>query len=126
MLATVTRNGNEVGKWSAPAFSFEIEIELDVLEEIRHRAEEGFQRIGHGGVEFGGVLYGRMDNGVVRILEWRELESDHSMGPSFVLSAADCAKLESMISLPLYTRMTEAEAARVADAVEEICGANRA
>lgn len=100
MLSTVTRNGNEVGKWSAPGFPYEIEIELDVLEEIRHRAEEGFQRIGHGGVEFGGVLYGRTDDGVVRILEWRELECDHSMGPSFVLSEADRGRLESLIELP--------------------------
>ena len=100
MLATVTRNGNEVGKWSAPGFPYEIEIELDVLEEIRHRAEEGFQRIGHGGVEFGGVLFGRMEDGVVRILEWRELESDHSLGPSFVLSPADREKLEALIAQP--------------------------
>ena len=105
MLSTVARNGNEVGQWSAPGFPYEIEIELDVLEEIRHRAEEGFQRIGHGGVEFGGVMYGRVDDGVVRILEWRELECDHSMGPSFVLSEADRGKLASLIELPGRDRL---------------------
>ena len=105
MLATMTRNGHEVGRWSSPGFPYEIEIEVDVLEEIRHRAEEGFQRIGHGGVEFGGVLFGRMEGAVVRILEWRELESDHSMGPSFVLSAADCGKLEALIGQPGRDRL---------------------
>lgn len=100
MLGTVTRNGNEVGRWTAPHLPYEIEVELDVLEEIRHRADEGYQRIGHGGIEFGGVLYGRIEGGVVRILEWRELECDHSMGPSFVLSAADRATLESLVTLP--------------------------
>ncbi|MBK7926522.1 MAG: hypothetical protein IPJ98_03260 [Bryobacterales bacterium] len=96
----MTRNGNEVGRWAAPHLPYEIEVELDVLEEIRHRADEGYQRIGHGGIEFGGVLYGRIEGGVVRILEWRELECDHSMGPSFVLSAADRATLESLVTLP--------------------------
>jgi hypothetical protein len=100
MLGTVTRNGNEVGRWTAPDLPYEIEVELDVLEEIRHRADEGFQRIGHGGIEFGGVLYGRMESGVVRILEWRELDCDHSMGPSFVLSPADRNALEALIALP--------------------------
>ena len=100
MLATVTRNGAEVGVFSAPSLPFEIEIALDVLEEIRHRAEEGFLRIGHGGLEFGGVLYGQFSGSVLRILEWRELEIEHALGPSFVLGEADKRQLESMIRQP--------------------------
>lgn len=100
MLATVTRNGTEMGAFTAPGLPFAIEIALDVLEEIRHRAEEGFLRIGHGGLEFGGVLYGQCSEGVLRILEWRELEIEHALGPSFVLGEADKQQLETMIRHP--------------------------
>jgi hypothetical protein len=103
-LKSVTRTGQigqpESGSWKASSSRFTIEYALDVLEEIRAFAQDGFQRIPHGGIEEGGVLYGRLEGETVRILEWRRIASDHAAGPSFLLSEADTGKLSEQMANP--------------------------
>src|SRR4051794_24032920 len=59
------------------------------MEEIRLTATEGFNRLSHGGVETGGVLFGVHEHGTVRILAHRELPCEYAFGPSFTLSEND-------------------------------------
>jgi len=66
-----------------------IEYAAAVLDEIRLRTVEGFQCTRHGGVEVGGVLFGKRGEGVLRILAVRPIECEYSSGPRFVLSKKD-------------------------------------
>lgn len=70
-----------------------IEYANGVMEEIRMRAAAGYQRIRHGGVEVGGVLFGSRQDGMLRIVAARPLECEYLNGPRFVLSARDEAAL---------------------------------
>src|SRR5271165_55390 len=56
-----------VGSWTAGPQHPTIEYSSAVLDEIRIRAAEGYQRMRHGGVEVGGVLFGTRTGGVARI-----------------------------------------------------------
>lgn len=90
----------DVGLWSVSGHPLAIEYSLSVLQEIRTLVVDGFNRVPHGGVEVGGVLFGEhvAENGdVVRILNFRPLACEHASGPSFVLSEADRAALEELL-----------------------------
>jgi proteasome lid subunit RPN8/RPN11 len=71
-----------------------------LMEEIRAYATDGLNRIRHGGIEVGGVLYGVRDGDRIRILGWRPLDCEHAEGPGFVLSQNDKAALDRLIVEP--------------------------
>jgi len=96
MLSSVKNEGIEFLCWRPEGATFAVEFRRDVLEEVRRAVEEGFQKVGHGGIEHGGVLFGSVDDGTVRVAEWRKLNSEHARGPSFTLSDTDRSALEEM------------------------------
>ena len=75
-----------------------IEYADGVLDEIRIRAAEGYQRMRHGGVEVGGVLFGTRGEGGLRILAVRPIECEYSSGPRFLLSKHDETELATLLS----------------------------
>ena len=77
------------GSWTAGPGNLTIEYSNAVLDEIRIRAAEGYQRMRHGGVEVGGVLLGTRRDGVLRILAVRPIECEYSNGQRWVLSKRD-------------------------------------
>jgi proteasome lid subunit RPN8/RPN11 len=79
----------EFGSCVAGQRDLAIEYSNAVLDEIRIRAAEGYQRMRHGGVEVGGVLFGTHSESSVRILAVRPIVCDYSNGPRFMLSAQD-------------------------------------
>lgn len=95
MPAPVTQ---EFGIWSAGPQGRAIEYSNVVLDEIRIRAAEGHQRMRHGGVEVGGVLFGTRQEGVVRILAVRPIECEYASGPRFALSTQDEAGLANLLA----------------------------
>jgi len=95
MQADTTHGG--IGIWQAEGHSMRIEYSLVVMEELRRAAEEGFQKIGHGGLEVGGVLFGTQEDKTIRLLDWRPLECEHAHGPGFLLSANDQAALGKLL-----------------------------
>jgi proteasome lid subunit RPN8/RPN11 len=74
-----------------------IEYANGVLDEIRIRAAEGYQRMRHGGVEVGGVLFGTRGEGGLRILAVRPIECEYSSGPRFLLSKHDETELATLL-----------------------------
>lgn len=84
--------------WTIEGTPLHIEYSTSVMEELRQAAEQGFQKIPHGGVEVGAILFGKHEGSVVRICEWRPIECSHAKGPSFVLSDKDRAALRETIS----------------------------
>jgi proteasome lid subunit RPN8/RPN11 len=79
--------------WSVSGHSLSIEYLPTILEEIRAYATDGFNRIRHGGIEVGGVLFGIRSGDRILILTWRALDCEHAEGPGFVLSENDEAAL---------------------------------
>jgi proteasome lid subunit RPN8/RPN11 len=87
-------NGEQqFGSWTTEASPFSVEYSLVAIEEIRDLVSEGYQKFVRGGIEVGGVLYGRLEGNTVHIEAVREIQCEHAMGPSFNLSAKDHAAL---------------------------------
>ena len=85
------------GTWTAPECALRIEYSLAVIDEIRTIVTEGFQRLSRGGIEVGGVLYGRVDANHLRILAMRPIACEHAGGPTFNLSDNDRAALAAQL-----------------------------
>ena len=73
----------ERGHWSVAGHSAQIEYALSVLDQIRAHAIEGFNKVPHGGIEIGGVLFGERGEKRVSILAARPLACEYALGPSF-------------------------------------------
>ncbi len=87
----------EYGSWQVEGLPRRIEYSLAVLEELRVYADEGFQKIPHGGIEVGAILLGEHDDAKVRIVEWRPMACGHARGPGFTLSDSDRQALTESI-----------------------------
>jgi hypothetical protein len=87
----------DFGPWAAGPQNLTIEYSSEVLDEIRIRAAEGYQRMRHGGVEVGGVLFGTRVDGVLRVQAVRPIECEYSNGPRFLLSQRDEAGLAELL-----------------------------
>jgi proteasome lid subunit RPN8/RPN11 len=87
----------EFGSWTAGPRDLTIEYSNAVMDEIRIRAAEGFERLRHGAVEVGGVLFGTRRDGVLRILAVQPIECEYSNGSRFVLSKSDETGLAELL-----------------------------
>lgn len=93
----ITRIEGEYGVVQANGSPVIIEYLLAVLEQVRISAEAARAAIGRGGVETGGVLFGRIEGTAVRIAAARELACEHASGPAFALSERDEAGLRALL-----------------------------
>ncbi len=90
----------DYGEWSPEGQSLRIEFAIPVIEEIAAVAVDGLCRFRHGGVEVGGVLYGRAGADTVRVAAYRPLPCEHAVGPRFVLSERDRASMRRLVEGP--------------------------
>src|SRR3954468_113389 len=79
--------------WTDPDTSQTVRYSLPLFHELDFQVNEAYRRIPHGGVEIGGVLYGRFEPKGVTIEAFRPIECEHGSGPSFLLSEKDLAKM---------------------------------
>jgi proteasome lid subunit RPN8/RPN11 len=84
--------------WNVEGHDIQIEYSLPVLNEIRLEVTDGFNRVPHGGVEVGGVLFGAREGNRIRILAHRPLAPEYASGPSFTLSKRDEENLERLFA----------------------------
>ena len=84
--------------WSASGQTFTVNYSLEQFHEIDFQVNEGFRRIPHGGVEIGGLLFGRLEISSVYVQAFRTIECEHATGPSFNLSQRDIDELEKQIA----------------------------
>jgi hypothetical protein len=85
------------GTWTTPEIPFQIKYSLIAIEEIRYEVAQGFQKMARGGIEVGGVLYGRKEGEEIQVLAIRPIQCEHALGPSFQLSASDRATLGAQL-----------------------------
>src|SRR4051794_12260317 len=79
--------------WTDPQTSQTVKYSLPLFHELDFQVNEGYRRIPHGGVEIGGVLYGRLEPKTVTIEAFRPIACEHASGPSFLLSEKDLARM---------------------------------
>lgn len=94
------KTASESSVWSVSGHALSIEYLPVLLDEIRAYVTDGLNRIRHGGIEVGGVLYGVREGDRIRILGWQPLDCEHAEGPGFVLSPNDEAALDKLIAEP--------------------------
>ena len=85
------------GTWSVPECPFTIAYAPEVLDDIRLAVMDAFFSLPRGGAEIGGILLGRNSPGLLTITGYQPLECEHAMGPSFVLSGNDEARLKQLV-----------------------------
>jgi proteasome lid subunit RPN8/RPN11 len=86
------------GTWATPESPLTVQYSLVVIEEIRQEVAQGFQRMARGGIEVGGVLYGRRDGRTISVTAVRPIACEHALGPSFQLSGNDRAALDEQLA----------------------------
>ncbi len=84
--------------WTEPETSFQVQYSLPLFHEIDMTVSEGYRRIPHGGIEVGGLLFGRHFPEGARIEAFRLIECEHAQGPSFKLSERDIAGFREQIN----------------------------
>jgi hypothetical protein len=85
-------------RWPCAPLGGEIECAPAVLQAACAEAALGLRKLAKGGLEGGGVLFGKRAGSVIQILAARPVECEHRFGPSFVLSAKDQALLDQMLA----------------------------
>lgn len=83
--------------WKVPQCPISIECSPAVLDEIQRSVVEAFYSVPRGGVEVGGILFGKHEKDRVSILVQQRLDCEHARGPSFTLSEKDQASLRQRL-----------------------------
>ncbi len=84
--------------WTTPESQFTVSYSLPLFHEIDFLVNEGYRRIPHGGIEIGGLLFGRLDGNSLRLEAFRIIDCKHASGPSFTLSERDLALLRQQLA----------------------------
>ncbi|MBV8571055.1 MAG: hypothetical protein JO319_10615 [Acidobacteriaceae bacterium] len=88
----------EYAFWQTPDTAITVVYSLPLFHEIDFVVNEAYRSIPRGGIEVGGLLFGRKEASGVRIEAFRTVECEHARGPSFVLSENDLEKLARQLS----------------------------
>ncbi|MGH9631064.1 MAG: hypothetical protein ACRD7E_22380, partial [Bryobacteraceae bacterium] len=83
--------------WSVEGHSMRVEYTPALMEDIRSAVVENFLAIPRGGIEIGGVLFGRREGTRIQLVKQRRIACEYANGPSFVLSERDEAALAQML-----------------------------
>ncbi len=86
------------GAWTQPGSPYQVRYALPVFREIEVYVNEGFRRIPYGGIEHGGLLFGKHSGDLIYIEAFRAIECEHAAGPSFSLSERDLAGIRQQLA----------------------------
>lgn len=84
-------------RWTAEQIGLSIEYQLDVMDQIRTWACESKRQFAGGGLDVGGILFGKHEGDSVHVMAWRPIACEHAEGPSLILSADDRRDLVSLL-----------------------------
>lgn len=83
--------------WRIAELGLEFEFPLTLIADVVAAAKEGLNRFPRGGLEVGGVLFGRREGERVRVLAARSIPCKHLLGPSFTLSPEEHEELAALL-----------------------------
>ena len=105
--------------WNQASRTFAIHIPPEVVGSLATESLIAFKRVPRRGLEIGGILLGRMEVGEHTTTFWIEgfqpIESEHRLGPSYVLSDSDFPRLQAALanngtaSIGIYRSQTRSE-----------------
>jgi hypothetical protein len=77
-----------------------VHVSPGLLDKIADLVLLGYAATSHGGLEIGGLLFGRRDGNAFTVEGFRPLSCDHSLGPRFILSDGDERSLRDLLNAP--------------------------
>lgn len=83
--------------WRIPELGLELELPLTLIADVVAAVKEGFNRFPRGGLEVGGVLFGRREGERIRVLAARSIPCKYLQGPSFALTAEEHEELAALL-----------------------------
>lgn len=89
---------SERATWTSPDNTVRVTYPMDLFHEIDYEATDGYRRIPRGGIEIGGVLFGRIEAGEIQVAAKRTIDCEHAFGPSFKLSDRDLAGVKALLA----------------------------
>src|SRR4051812_39496508 len=99
--AAVPSQPQPICVWSDGSRTFEIHLRPTVVERLATESWVGFKRVPRRGLEIGGVLLGRaerhQDTTTFWIHGFAAVESEYRLGPSYLPSEPDLARLNEEI-----------------------------
>jgi len=93
-----TEKRSEYAYWKVPDSETVVTYSLPLFHEIDFAVNEGYRKIPHGGIEEGGLLFGKIDENGTRIEAFRLIGCEHASGPSLVLSERDLEMLTAQLA----------------------------
>ena len=94
----IDENSSSMIIWRGRGAVSELQCASGLLAEIAELAMSGYTRYPWGGVEIGGVLFGKRESETVRIHSFRPADCEHHYGPAFDLSEKDYDRLRESTS----------------------------
>jgi len=91
-----------MASWETTVCPYRIDFAADKLDEIRIAVVDAFYAVPHGGVEIGGILYGKRAAGRLEICDFRKIQTEYLTGPSFRLSDRDKVNLKRLIAFTRF------------------------
>jgi hypothetical protein len=88
----------EYAYWATPNMDTVVTYSLPLFHEIDFAVNEGYRKIPHGGIEEGGLLFGKIDDKGTQIDAFRPIQCEHASGPSLVLSERDLDVLTAQLA----------------------------
>jgi general secretion pathway protein A len=70
----------------------------EVLEGLTELVMSGYQRYPWGGVEAGGILFGKKESDAIHVYSFQSVECEHEHGPSFELSKRDLESFDRLLA----------------------------
>ncbi|MGA8596846.1 MAG: hypothetical protein WB676_19215 [Bryobacteraceae bacterium] len=92
-----TRPDADYGTWSHPTLPLTVRYSLSLFHEVDFVVSEGYRRIAYGGIEHGGLLFGRASRNELQIEAFRQIELEHASGPAFLPSEGDVERIKEQI-----------------------------
>ncbi len=88
----------EYAYWAVPGSGISVTYSLKLFHEIDFAVNEGYRKIPHGGIEEGGLLFGKIDEKEIRVEAYRPIQCEHASGPSLLFSERDLDGLTAQLA----------------------------
>ena len=88
----------EYAYWAVPDTGISVTYSLKLFHEIDFAVNEGYRKIPHGGIEEGGLLFGKIDEKEIRVEAYRPIQCEHVSGPSLLFSERDLEGLTAQLA----------------------------